>query len=41
MKRKAPALRNIGIDLDPEAIDDFECTYPVELINVCGAPVSG
>ena len=35
MKRKAPALRNIGIDLDPEAIDDFECTYPVELINVC------
>jgi len=35
MKRKAPALRNIGIDLDPEAIDDFECTYPVKLINVC------
>ena len=35
MKRKAPALRNIGIDLDPQAIGDFECTYPVELINGC------
>jgi len=35
MKRKAPALRNIGIDLDPQAISDFECTYPVELINGC------
>lgn len=35
MKRKAPALRNIGIDLDPQAIGDFECTYAVELINSC------
>lgn len=35
MKRKPPALRNIGIDLDPQAIAGFECTYPVELINGC------
>jgi DNA adenine methylase len=35
MKRKSPALRNIGIDPDPQAIAGFECTYPVELINGC------
>jgi site-specific DNA-adenine methylase len=35
MKRKPPALRNIGIDLDPQAIASFQCTYPVELINGC------
>jgi DNA adenine methylase len=35
MKRKPPALHNIGIDLDPQAINDFECTYPVELVNGC------
>jgi DNA adenine methylase len=35
MKRKPPALRNIGIDLDPKAINDFECPYPVELFNEC------
>jgi len=33
MKRKPPALRNIGIDLDPKALADFECSYPVQLIN--------
>lgn len=33
MKRKPPALRNIGIDLDPQAIANFKCSYPVELIN--------
>lgn len=33
MKRKPPALRNIGIDLDPRAIAEFECGYPVELAN--------
>lgn len=33
MKRKPPALRNIGIDLDPQAIASFKCSYPVELIN--------
>jgi site-specific DNA-adenine methylase len=35
MKRKPPALRNIGIDLDPQAIAGFQCSYPVELINRC------
>jgi len=35
MKRKPPARRNIGIDLDPETIAQFECSYPVELINAC------
>jgi DNA adenine methylase len=35
MKRKPPALRNIGVDMDPQAIAGFECTYPVELINGC------
>ena len=35
MKRKPPALRNIGIDLDPQAIAEFECSYPVQLINGC------
>jgi len=35
MKRKPPALRNIGIDLDSQAIAEFECSYPVELINGC------
>ena len=35
MKRKPPALRNIGIDLDPQAIAGFQCSYPVVLINGC------
>ena len=35
MKRKPPALRNIGIDLDPQAIASFKCGYPVELITGC------
>ena len=35
MKRKPPALHNIGIDLDPQAIANFKCSYPVELINGC------
>jgi DNA adenine methylase len=35
MKRKPPALRNIGIDLDAQALVDFECSYPVQLINGC------
>ncbi|MBF0196908.1 MAG: DNA methylase, partial [Planctomycetes bacterium] len=35
MKRKAPSMRSIGIDLDPEAISSFECSYPVELIRGC------
>ena len=35
MKRKAPAMRNIGIDLDRRAIEGFRCDYPVELIHGC------
>ena len=35
MKRKPPALRNIGIDLNRRAIDGFRCDYPVELHHGC------
>ena len=35
MKRKPPALHNIGIDLNPKALAKFECHYPVQLINDC------
>ena len=35
MKRKPPALRNIGIDLNRRAIDTFRCEYPVELHHGC------
>ena len=35
MKRKAPSMRSIGIDLDPQPISDFEEPYPVELIHGC------
>jgi site-specific DNA-adenine methylase len=35
MKRKPPALHNIGIDMDPQALADFECDYPVQLVNGC------
>ena len=35
MKRKPPALHNIGIDLDPQPLVDFECEYPVQRINGC------
>ena len=35
MQRKAPALLNIGIDLDDQAIDGFRCDYPVELHHGC------
>ena len=35
MKRKAPALRSIGIDPDRRALDGFRCDYPVELIHGC------
>ncbi len=33
MKRKPPALENIGIDIDAQALADFECSYPVDLIH--------
>lgn len=35
MKRKPPALHNIGIDLDSRAIADFDCDYPVRRVNGC------
>ena len=35
MKRKPAALINIGIDKDAQALDDFQCDYPVERINAC------
>lgn len=35
MKRKAPALRNIGIDLNERALERFQCAYPVELVQGC------
>ena len=35
MKRKPPALKNIGIDLNPNALSSFNADYPVGLINDC------
>jgi DNA adenine methylase len=35
MRRKPPALHNIAIDLDPEALRTFECDYPVEKVQGC------
>lgn len=35
MKRKPPALRNIGIDLNERTLGRFECHYPVELVQGC------
>jgi site-specific DNA-adenine methylase len=35
MKRKPPALNNIGIDRDPETLTGFDCDYPVDLVNCC------
>jgi DNA adenine methylase len=35
MKRKAPALRNIGIDLNERTLQKFECHYPVERVHGC------
>ena len=35
MKRKPPALRNIGIDLNRRAIDGFRCGHDVELVHGC------
>jgi len=35
MKRKPPAVRNIGIDIDPQPLRGFSCDYPVETINAC------
>lgn len=35
MKRKLPALKNIGIDRNRRTLAKFECDYPVELIHGC------
>ena len=35
MKRKPPALCNVGIDRDVRALAQFECDYPVELVHGC------
>ena len=35
MKRKAPAQRNIGIELNARTMARFECAYPVELVHGC------
>ena len=35
LKRKPPALHSIGIDLDAQALSDFSCGYPVELVHGC------
>jgi site-specific DNA-adenine methylase len=33
MRRKSPALRNIGIDRNQRALERFQCVYPVELVH--------
>ena len=35
MKRKPPALHNIGIDLDTQVVAGLACDCPVELVNGC------
>lgn len=35
MKRKPPALTNIGIDLNARTLSRFEGTYPVQLVHGC------
>jgi site-specific DNA-adenine methylase len=35
MKRKPPALHNIGIDLNARTLAKFQCDYPVELVHGC------
>jgi hypothetical protein len=35
MQRKPAALRNIGIDIDPQALQGLSCPYPVEKVNAC------
>ncbi len=35
MKRKPPALNNIGLDIDPKPLAAFECNYPVQRVNAC------
>jgi len=35
MKRKPPALYNIGVDIDPQPLANFDCAYAVDLVNDC------
>ncbi len=35
MKRKPPTVNNIGIDIDPDPLSNFDCDYPVHLVNGC------
>ena len=35
MKRKPPALYNIGIDINPKALAKFDCGYPVQKVTGC------
>ncbi len=35
MKRKPPAMRNIGIDIDRKTLAGFTCDYPVEIVHGC------
>ena len=35
MQRKPPALRNIGIDIDPQPLQAFSCHYSVEKVQGC------
>ena len=35
MKKKPPAVNNIGIDIDPEPLSNFDCAYRVHLVNCC------
>ena len=35
MQRKPPALRNIAIDLDLEALRAFKCDYPITKVHGC------
>ena len=35
MKRKPPTLTNIGIDIDSDVLANFDCEYPVDLVNGC------
>lgn len=35
MKRKLPALVNIGIDLNRRTLAKFQCEYPVQLVHGC------
>ena len=35
MKRKPPALCNIGIDRDARALAEFQCDYAVQLVHGC------